>query len=286
MPGFSELMSQIEASGDEVVTDEQLDDNSEETVDDLTEDEDGQDDNSEETDQATGFDPNSITDPTLLAQYKAMQASFTPKLQEAARLREQYAGLDPVAVEAVRTYTNLLQSDPRQAREFLSQQAAWLDQQLGVQQQEQADPFAGVDPMTPTEEALLNANRQMWQQLNQIGNYQKQLEFQRQQEVAERQFAQIENKYKTQVPLEEKQQVWNYAQQAGIKDIEAAWKILNFDKVAKRVETKTKQTTDQKKKSPPPPTNKQQRSAPAPASNKGKGIGSYFEEAWNKAHAS
>jgi hypothetical protein len=284
LAGFDEIMSQIAASGDDVAADTELDDNPEGTDEDLAGSDDGQADNSEETDPDPAFDPNSITDPALQEQYRRMQASFTPKLQEAARLREQYSNLDPVAVEAVRTYQNLLQTDPRQAREFIAQQAAWLDQQLGVPQQE-ADPFAGIDPMTPTEEALLNFARNTYKQQQELLAYKNQLEFSRQQEIAERQFAQVETKYKAQIPLEEKQQVWAYMQQNGIKDAESAWKILNFDKIAKQGAVRQAQTTQQKKKNPPPPTNRQQRSAPAPANNKGKGVGSYFEEAWNKSNA-
>jgi hypothetical protein len=281
LPTFIEAWNEIESSGTPV----DVENNSEETLeaDDLTTDDDGLDgeavDNSQETDQGSPFDPNSITDPQLKAVYQEMQRSFTPKLQEAARMREQFGDLQPEVVDTVREFGTLLKQNPAAAREYLAQQVAWMDQQLGIQQQ--ADPFADVEPLTPTEEALVNWGRQAWQRDQERERELAQLRFQRQQEANERQFAQLETKYKTQIPLEDKQEVQAYMNKAGIPDVEVAWKVLNFDKATQIGRTKAAATVASKKKSPPPPTNKQSRSAPTPKSN-AKGITGHFEEAWSQ----
>jgi acyl-CoA thioesterase FadM len=286
LPTFSDLMAEIETSG--VPVNQELNDdldgnNLEGTADDDLggeESEDSDNDADATTGDDLGFNPNSITDPALLAQYKAMQASFTPRLQEAAKIKEQYGGLDPVVVDAVRQYQTLMQSDPRAAAEFLGQQRQWLEQQHNLTQP--ADPFDGVEPLTPGEEVFLRVARDLWQQQQSMQYENQQLKLSRQQEAAERQFAQIESRYKTPVPMEEKQQVWAYMQQTGIKDVEAAWKVLNFDKLASKAAVKTAATAAQKKKQPPPPTNRQQRSATPTGSAKGKGIASHFEDAWSQ----
>lgn len=281
MPTFAEAMAEIDSSGTPV----ELENNSdEETLDqDFSQDDedDGEAvDNSEETGQGGTFDPNSITDPQLKAVYQEMQRAFTPRLQEAARLREQFADLQPEVVDTVREFGTLLKTNPAAAREYLAQQVSWLDQQLGIQQQ--SDPFANVEPLTPTEEALVNWGRQAWQREQERERELAQLRFQRQQEANERQFAQLETKYKTQIPLEDKQEVQAYMQRAGISDVEVAWKVLNFDKATQIGKQKAAEVTAKKKKSPPPPTNKQPRSAPTPQRSNAKGITGHFEEAWNQ----
>jgi len=245
-----------------------------------SEEEVGEDDNSQETVPDAGFDPNSLTDPQLQAAYKQMQAAFTPKLQEAAVLRQQYGDLEPTVVEAVRQYQTLLKSDPFAAREYLAQQQQALEQHLGVQQQ-QANPFAGVEPLTQTEKALLEAGQVMWQRQQQLEQVAAQHKFARQQEVVERQFAQIESKYKTTIPLEERHDVWNFMNRSGIRDVDVAWKALNFDKATQMGRAKAAQTVTKKQQQPQPPAGKQSRSAPAAAAG-GKGIGGYFEEASSK----
>lgn len=282
--GFSDIMAEIEASGAPVETggteDFDTENNSEETLEGDGQDGDwdeGEGDNSDET-APQGFDPSSITDPALRAQYQQMQAAFTPRLQEAAELRKQYGDLDPVVVDAVRQYQSLLQSDPIAAREFLVQQQRWLEQQVGVQQQ--PDPFDGIEPLTPTEEALVAWGRQQWQRQQQLELENQQIKLQRQQEMSERQFAQLEAQYKTTIPLEQRQQVWSLMQRSGINDTALAWKALNFDEVAKRSATRTKEVAKSKQKSPPPPTNRQQRSSPA--ASKAKGLTGIFDEAWSQ----
>jgi hypothetical protein len=283
LPSFSEAMAVIEESGTPVAP---VEDNSEETLnsaDDFGTDDTGEedaDDNSEETGQGGAFDPNSITDPQLKAVYQQMQAAFTPKLQEAARLREQFSDLQPEVVDTVREFGTLLKQNPAAAREYLAQQVAWMDQQLGIQQQ--PDPFANIEPLTPTEEALVNWGRQAWQRDQERERELAQLRFQRQEEANERHFAQLETKYKTAIPLEDKQEVQAYMQRSGISDVEVAWKVLNFDKATQIGKQKAAEVTAKKKKSPLPPTNKQPRTSPTPAKSNAKGITGHFEEAWNQ----
>jgi hypothetical protein len=275
LPDFEALMAQIAGTAPE-------DNNSEETVDtDLDQDVDTQDD-----DQAPAvtdppaFDPNSITDPVLQEQYRQMQASFTPRLQEAAELRKQYEGVDPSVLEAVRQYQNLLTTNPHEAREYLVQQQAWLDQQLQIQQQP-ADPFANITPCTDTEEALVAWGRQMYQQQIKQEAYYQQQEFARRQEAVGRKFAELESAHGTQIPLEERQAVIALCNQTGCTDVATAWKAFNFDRAVQKGVQKGAKTVRSKQAAPPPPTNKQGRSAP-PAPSKAKGINAHFEEAWNK----
>jgi len=282
-------MADIESSGDVVAnggvnyaedTDENTpDDGTLDTEEDGQEDDQGAGDNPAGTAADAGFDPSTITDPQLQAAYRQMQAAFTPRLQEAADIRRQYGDLDPQVVDSVRQYQQLLQSNPIAARQFLADEQARLESHFGLQQQ--PDPFQNVEALTPTEETMLTVGRQMWQRLQQQELEIQQQRFLRQQEMADRQFAQIESRYKTQVPLEEKQQVWAYMQKTGLQDAEAAWKILNFDKAAQVVSRKQAQVVQQKKKTPPPPTNRQPRSAPQTKSS-AKGIAGHFEEAWNQ----
>ncbi len=274
-------MSEIDNSGTPVDVENTSSDEETLETDDL-----GQDDGEEEGDDnaqatgATGFDPNSITDPALQAQYRQMQAAFTPKLQAAADLQRQFGDLQPEFVDAVRQYQSLLQTNPGEAIQFLAQQQAYLQQQLGLQQDD--DPFAGVEALSPAEEAMLGWARQQREHTKTLERELAQYKFQRQQEAGERQFAQLETKYKTQIPLEDKQEVWNYIRQTGIQDVEAAWKVLNFDKATQIGKQKAAATVAQKKKSPPPPASKQQRAAPNTNKSTAKGLTGHFEEAWNQ----
>jgi hypothetical protein len=259
--------------------------NSEETLDTedgelYEQDEDGEIDNSEETDQGVAFDPSTLTDPQLQAQYREMQKAFTPRLQEAAQLRQQYGDLEPAVVDAAREYDRLLRSDPYAAMEYLEQQRNYIGQQLGVQQQQ--DPFAGVEPLTDGEAALLNVSRQMWQTLQQLTIDNKQSQFQAKQQTVERTFAQLEAQYKTKIPLEEKQKVQAEARRLGTDNVEMVWKALNFDKAKKRGADEAARVVKKKQKSPAPPTNRQQRSSSATASSGKRSLAEHFEEAWSQ----
>jgi hypothetical protein len=244
-------------------------------------DEGGEIDNSTETDQEAAFDPSQLTDPQLQAAYRQMQ-SFTPRLQEAAQIRQQYGDLDPGVVAAVREYQQLLQTDPYAARQFLAQQQQYLDNHLGTQQP--ADPFEGVEPLTDTEATLVNIARQLWQDNQQFKLTSQQSQFRAHQEAQERTFGQLEAQYKTQIPLEDKQRVQQMCQQTGCQDVAAMWKALNFDKAEQRGADKASRVVQKKQKSPTPPTNRQQRSAAAPSSGR-KGLEGHFEDAWNQFNA-
>jgi len=288
LASFTDIMSEIETSGTPVDTGSTSDEEILDT-DDLGQDDgdEGDADNADATgdDNSDGFDPNAITDPALRDQLvrlqRQMQAGFTPKLQAAAELQRQFGDLEPQFVDAVRQYQSLLQTNPAGAIDFLAQQQAYLQQQLGLQQEED-DPFAGVEALTPAEEAMLRFAREERQRTKTLERELASYKFQRQQEAGERQFAQIENKYKTQIPLEDKQEVWNFMQKSGISDVEAAWKVLNFDNAAKLGTKRAAETVKNKKKSPPPPTNKQPRTAPGAKPSTAKGLSGHFEEAWNQ----
>jgi hypothetical protein len=253
-----------------------------ETLDTEGGDEQGEDneiDNSTETDRSVGFDPSTLTDPVLQEQYRQMQAAFTPRLQEAAQLRQQYGDLEPAVVEAAKEYDRLLRTDPYAARQFLAQQQQYIDQQLGLQSQQ--DPFNGIEPLTDGESALLNVARQLWGEVQDLKINSQRSQFQAQQQTVERTFAQLEAQYKTQIPLEEKQRVQAEARRLGTDNVEMVWKALNFDNARKKGADQAARTVQQKKKSPAPPANRQQRSA-APASSGSKGLAGHFEEAWNQ----
>lgn len=277
-------MNEIDTSGAPIEAGSNLDD---ETLDndDLDVDDGDEGDADNDADATTGedqpFDPSLITDPLLQAAYRQMQAGFTPKLQRAAELERMYGDLNSTFVDAVRQYQSLLQSDPVQALDFLAQQQAYIQQQLGLQKEDD-DPFVGIEALTPAEEAMLRYAKEERQRTRQLERELAQYKFQRQQEAGERQFAQLENKYKTQIPLEEKQEVWAFMQKSGISDVEAAWKVLNFDNAAKIGTKRAAEAVQKKKKSPPPPTNKQPRQAPGPKQSSAKGLSARFEEAWNQ----
>ena len=279
MPTFDEVMADINASPQDADTDESNLDGTLDEGDDSGLDTEGDADNSDETGLEPAFDPNTLTDPVLLQQYKQMQAAFTPKLQEAAQLRQQYAGIDQSVLDAAREYQNLLQTDPYQARQFLAQQQAYIDQQLGVQQP--ADPFEGVEPLTDSEAALLSAGRQMWQFIQQQQLQNQQYQFQAQREATERSFSQLEAQFKTTIPLEDKQRVQQMCQQTGCSDVALMWKALNFEQAEKRGADKASRTAQKKTKAPTPPTNRQQRGTAPVASGK-RGLEGAFEDAWNQ----
>lgn len=236
-------------------------------------------DNSEETGQEVTFDPNQLTDPRLIEQYRQMQAAFTPKLQEAAQLRQQFGDIEPSVVEAAREYDRLLKNNPVAARQFLAEQQAYIDQYIGIPQQQ--DPFAGVEPLTETEGVLVDVARQMWQQLQQFQLQSKQAQFQAEREARERTFAQLETQFKTKIPLEDKQRVERMCQQTGCQDAGLMWKALNFDTARKKGADEASRTVQKKKKSPPPPTNRQQRT-PQNTQSGAKGLHAHFEDAWNQ----
>ncbi len=236
-------------------------------------------DNSQETEQQTAFDPSALT-PELQAAYKQMQSAFTPKLQEAARLREQYGELEPAVIQTVRVFQDLLKTDPFAARDFLQQQQGMLEQHLGVTAPP-PNPFQNVEPLTPTEQALLTAGQQMWERLQQQENITQQHRFRAQQEQVERQFGQLETKYKTTIPLEDRHEVWEFMRNTGTRDVGTAWKALNYDKAMAKGAQKAAGVVAKKQQQPPAPTSRNQRSAPVTQS-KGKGIDAHFNEAWSK----
>jgi hypothetical protein len=141
---------------------------------------------------------------------KQFQAAFTPRLQEAAELRKQYEGLDPNVAAAVRHLQQLIQTDPRNAAEYLRQQAVLLE---GSQTpQAQPDPANVPEFATDVEEMLYKQVMELrqWQQ-EQTGQFQQREQQQRAVSV-QQEFGKLEQEFGVQVPIEERARAWELSE--------------------------------------------------------------------------
>jgi hypothetical protein len=130
---------------------------------------------------------------------KQFQAAFTPRLQDAADLRKRYEGVDDNVMAAVRHLQQLIQTDPRNAAEYLRQQAVLLE---GSQTpQAQPDPANVPEFATDVEELLYN------KYLALEAKFQREEE-QRQVIQVNTDFAKLEQEYGVQVPIEARAAAW------------------------------------------------------------------------------
>jgi hypothetical protein len=141
---------------------------------------------------------------------RQFKAAFTPRLQDAAKLREQYEGLDPNVANAVRHLQQLIQTDPKHAAEYLRQQAVLLE---GSQTpQAQPDPANVPEFATDVEEMLYKQVMELrqWQQ-EQTGQFQQREQQQRAVSV-QQEFGKLEQEFGVQVPIEERARAWELSE--------------------------------------------------------------------------
>lgn len=144
---------------------------------------------------------------------RQFKAAFTPRLQEAADLRKQFEGIDPNVIGAVRHLQQLIQTDPRNAAEYLRQQAQLLE---GAQNPEAASPpanaFDQYEPATEVEALLLRQVQELnaWKE-QQTAQFQQ---VQRQQQVVQinADFAKLEQELGVQVPVEQRAAAWELSE--------------------------------------------------------------------------
>jgi hypothetical protein len=146
---------------------------------------------------------------------REMKSAWTPKLQAAAELQKQYEGLDVNVAAAVRHLQQLIQTDPRNAAEYLRQQAVLLE---GTQNP-QAQPVSPETPefATDVEELLykeVQALRQ-WQQ-EQSSQY-AQVQQQTKAVAVQQEFGKLEAEFGVQVPIEARAHAWELSEATGGK---------------------------------------------------------------------
>jgi hypothetical protein len=146
---------------------------------------------------------------------REMKSAFTPRLQEAAELRKQYEGLDPNVAAAVRHLQQLITDDPRNAAEYLRQQAQLLEGAQNPQAQPDpanTDPFSQYEPATEVEALLLREVQAMkqWQQ-QQTSQFHQQAQQQKAVTV-QQEFGKLEQEFGVQVPIEERARAWELSE--------------------------------------------------------------------------
>lgn len=146
---------------------------------------------------------------------RQFKAAFTPRLQEAAELRKQYEGLDPNVAAAVRHLQQLITTDPRNAAEYLRQQAQLLEGADATPAQPDTantDPFSLYEPATEMEAVLAREVRELrrWQQ-EQSTQYQ-QIQQQQKAVAVQQEFGKLEQEFGIQVPVEERARAWELAE--------------------------------------------------------------------------
>jgi hypothetical protein len=146
---------------------------------------------------------------------RQFKAAFTPKLQEAAELRKQYEGIDPQVAAAVRHLQQLIQTDPRNAAEYLRQQAQLLE---GTQAPEaQATIPNQPEFATDVEEMLYKEVQELrrWQQ--EQSQFTQQTRQQQEAIRVRNEFAKLQQELGVEVPVEEMARAWELSEAAGGK---------------------------------------------------------------------
>jgi hypothetical protein len=138
---------------------------------------------------------------------RQFKAAFTPRLQDAAKLREQYDGLNPDVVGAVRHLQQLITTDPRNAAEYLRQQAQLLEGTQAPTATPETPEFA-----TDVEELLYNRLNELeqWKQQQMQGFEQQRLMAKRDQVVNE--FNALEQQFGVQTTLEQRAAAWELSE--------------------------------------------------------------------------
>lgn len=138
---------------------------------------------------------------------RQFKAAFTPRLQEAAELRKQYEGLNPDVANAVRHLQQLITTDPRNAAEYLRQQAQLLEGTQAPTATPETPEFA-----TDVEELLYNRLNELeqWKQQQMQGFEQQRLMAKRDQVVNE--FAALDQQFGVQTTLEQRAAAWELSE--------------------------------------------------------------------------
>lgn len=144
---------------------------------------------------------------------KQFKSAFTPRLQEAADLRKRFEGIDENTLNAIRHLQQLVTNDPRNAAEYLRQQAQLLE-----------GPQAPEAPSTPEYEPATEVEAYLLRQFAELNSWKEQQSqqfqtIQRQQAAVQIQadFAKLEREYGVQVPVEDRARAWELSEQTGGK---------------------------------------------------------------------
>lgn len=146
---------------------------------------------------------------------REFKSAFTPKLQEAAELRKQYEGLDPNVVTAIRHLQQLVQTDPRNAAEYLRQQAQLLE---GAQTPEAQPTTPNVPEFaTDVEELLYNRVTEMEKRYQEQFTYLEQMKQQQEAFRIKGEFAKLKEEMGVEATPEQMAQAWQLSELSGGK---------------------------------------------------------------------
>lgn len=166
--------------------------------------------------------------PELEGLAKQFQGDYTRKAQELAEQRRAFEA-EQQQVQGFLALQRLTQEDPAQAASLLAQYAAQLQGGQVGQTPETADPYAGLEPASPVEEALLakvrelEATTQQWKQFQQT---------QQQREEASRmdaEFAEVEKLAGRTFTDAEKEGLAGFCYSNKIGNIAHGYRLMNYD---------------------------------------------------------
>lgn len=206
--------------------------------------------------------------PELEPLAKGFQADYTRAKQTLAEQQRAFEAQQQ-QVQGFLALQQLAQNDPAQAAALLSQYAAQLQGGQAGANPETADPYAGLEPASPVEEALLAEVRslksvaQQWEQF--------QANQQQQQEAArmDAEFAEVEKLAGRPLSDQEKEGLAGFCYSQRIGSLVHGYRLQNYDasmaQAAQKARDEASQIVSQKALAPGAPSSLTQRAPANPA---------------------
>ena len=148
---------------------------------------------------------------------REFKSAFTPKLQRAGELEKLVEGLDPQTIQGIRYIHQLAQNNPRQAAEYLRQQA----ELLYTPPAPTADPYANIEPATDAEALLLQKARELETWRAQQEQAVAQITMQQRANEVKAEVNQIEKEYGVTIPLHDQERLWQMSDATGLSITDA-----------------------------------------------------------------
>ncbi len=159
---------------------------------------------------------------------KGFQADYTRAKQDLAEQRRAFEA-EQQQVQGFLALQQLSQQDPARAAALLSQYAAQLQGGQAGQRPETADPYAGLEPASPVEEALLAKVRELETVTQQWQEYRGQQQQREEQQRMDAEFAEAEKLAGRAFTDQEKEGLAGFSYSQRIPNLVHAYRLMTYD---------------------------------------------------------
>jgi hypothetical protein len=166
--------------------------------------------------------------PELEPLAKQFQGDYTRKAQELAEQRRAFEAQQQ-QVAGFLALQRLTQEDPAQAAALMQQYAAQLQGGQAGQKSETADPYAGLEPASPVEEALLAKVRELETATQQWQQFQQTQQQREEQQRMDAEFAEVEKLAGRTLSDQEKEGLAGFCFSNKIGNVAHGYRLMNYD---------------------------------------------------------